>query len=114
MKPFHAPALACAAALLALTTAAPKADAFHSRGYVKFGVHGAHHHGKGRKAKRIKYGPRPKGYWRPGPEKGYGFRFSTYRGDPFGKNDYYDGGDCFYRNGHNFCEPRNWRFNIWR
>lgn len=61
--------------------------------------HGAHAH-KG----RIHYGGAPGlGYWRRGPLYGKGFAFSTYRGDPFGKSDYYDGDGCFYRRGRDFC-----------
>jgi hypothetical protein len=43
------------------------------------------------------------GYWRRGPKEGYGFGFSTYRKDPFGADDYYDGNRCHYRRHHDFC-----------
>lgn len=53
---------------------------------------------------KIHYGGAPGlGYWRRGPEKGYGFGFSSYRGDPFGHDDYYDGHGCYYLRGHDFC-----------
>lgn len=57
-----------------------------------------------RKAARVRYGGRAGvGYWRPGPDAGYGFGFSSYKGDPFGSDDYYDGGRCYYRKHRDFC-----------
>jgi hypothetical protein len=62
-----------------------------------------HHHHHGHTGK-IHYGGRPGlGYWRRGPAVGYGFAFSSYRKDPFGADDYYDGGLCHYRKRHDFC-----------
>ena len=43
------------------------------------------------------------GYWRPGPKTEYGFGFATYRGDPFGKDDYYDRSGCYYLHHKDFC-----------
>jgi hypothetical protein len=61
-------------------------------------------HPKQAEAAWVRYGGRPGlGYWRPGPASGYGFGFSTYKGDPFGSDDYWDGGRCYYRLHHDFC-----------
>ncbi len=65
------------------------------------------HHSKHVRTGRIRYGGAPGlGYWRKGPKRGYGFAFSSYKGDPFGKNDYYDGDRCFYRDGRDYCDKR--------
>lgn len=56
-------------------------------------------------AAHLRYGPAPLGVWRPGPKRGYGFAFSTYRGDPFAKDDYWDGRECFYLHHRDFCRP---------
>lgn len=65
------------------------------------------HHAKHARTGRIHYGGAPGlGYWRKGTLRGYGFAFSTYKGDPFGKNDYYDGDRCFYRDGRDYCDKR--------
>lgn len=77
-------------AAFAVFAAAPAAEARHqgSKGY----------------AKKVRYGGAPgRGYWRPGPAQGYGFGFSTYRGDPFGRDDYYDGDRCYYLHRRDFC-----------
>lgn len=69
-------------------------------------AHRAHHHkGHAQKhASKVHYGGKPGlGYWRRGPERGYGFRFSSYKADPFGADDYYDGDRCYYQKGRNFC-----------
>lgn len=50
------------------------------------------------------------GHWRPGPARGVAFGFSTYRGDPFGGDDYYDGHRCYYVHHQNYC-MRNHIFN---
>ena len=68
----------------------------------------AHHQkfsgGKHHKAHAVHYGGKHGlGYWRKGPETGYGYRFSSYKGDPFGADDYYDGGQCHYLHKRNFC-----------
>jgi len=66
----------------------------------------AHHFQKdhGRTAAKVRYGGKPGlGYWRPGPAKGYGFGFSSYKGDPFGSDDYWDGDKCYYVRHSNFC-----------
>jgi len=108
------PLVAIAAAAIAALTLVPAAQAGHRR------HHGHHHHGghvvydtggefKGKgPVAHLRYGPKPQGYWRPGPETGYGFRFSSYRGDPFGKNDYYDRHGCYYLRGANYCLPQYW------
>ena len=55
-------------------------------------------------ANKVHYGGKPgRGYWRKGPEKGYGFRFASYKGDPFGSDDYSDGDRCFYVHHQNYC-----------
>ncbi|MEQ1652170.1 MAG: hypothetical protein ABL897_06770 [Hyphomicrobium sp.] len=69
-------------------------------------AHRAHHHkGHAKKhAAKVHYGGKPGlGYWRRGPERGYGFRFSSYKGDPFGADDYFDGDRCYYQKRRNFC-----------
>ena len=65
-----------------------------------------HHHAARHAAEKVHYGGKPHlGYWRRGPEIGYGFGFSSYRGDPFGSDDYYDGGLCHYLKHQDFCYP---------
>lgn len=74
-------------------------------------AHRQHHHVSGQhggksahRPARVRYSGRGGvGYWRPGPETGYGFGFSSYKGDPFGNDDYYDGGRCYYQKHHDFC-----------
>jgi hypothetical protein len=59
-----------------------------------------------RKAEAVHYnGPKHKnlGYWRHGPATGYGFGFASYKGDPFGSDDYYDRAGCYYLHHKNFC-----------
>lgn len=64
----------------------------------------AHHTTKKGKAAKVRYGGKPGlGYWRPGPKRGYGFRFSSYKGDPFSSDDYYDGDRCYYVHHTNYC-----------
>jgi hypothetical protein len=49
------------------------------------------------------------GYHRAGPPHGYRFGFATYAGDPFARDDYYDGGRCYYLHRRDFCRgPRAW------
>ena len=80
----------------------PCCDAGHHK-------HHAHHH-----AKKIHYsGKHGVGYYRRGPKSSYGFGFSSYKGDPFGADDYYDGGRCHYLHKHDFCYPTRY-FNSWR
>ncbi len=43
------------------------------------------------------------GYHRAGPPHGYRFGFATYAGDPFARDDYYDGRGCYYLHRHDFC-----------
>lgn len=70
-------------------------------------AHGRHHHGKHHThhhANAVHYGGAPGlGYWRKGPKQGYGFGFSSYKGDPFGSDDYYDGDRCFYVRHQDHC-----------
>ena len=67
----------------------------------KASYHGNHSH---HRAAKVRYGGRAhRGYWRPGPVAGRGFGFSTYRGDPFGGDDYYDGNRCYYVHHKSFC-----------
>jgi hypothetical protein len=47
------------------------------------------------------------GYHRAGPAHGYRFGFATYAGDPFARDDYYDGRRCYYLHRRDFCRgPR--------
>ncbi|MFT3732867.1 MAG: hypothetical protein QM780_15840 [Hyphomicrobium sp.] len=51
------------------------------------------------------------GYHRAGPPHGYRFGFATYAGDPFARDDYYDGGRCHYLHHRDFCygpRPFGW------
>lgn len=76
---------------LAMTAFVPPADARHAA---------SKHPAVG----RVHYGGIPGiGYWRRGPKQGYGFGFSSYRGDPFGADDYYDRNRCYYLRRHDFC-----------
>ena len=43
------------------------------------------------------------GYHRAGPPHGYRFGFYTYAGDPFARDDYYDGRGCYYLHHRDFC-----------
>lgn len=95
-----------AAAMLAAITAPAHADkrTHHHHGY-------GHHHAA---TAKIRYGGKPGlGYWRPGPANGYGFAFSTYKGDPFGRDDYSDGGNCFYMHHRDHC-VKDWIFSGFR
>jgi hypothetical protein len=89
--------IAIAAGLLAALPVAAQAKHSHRSG--------EHHHPH---AAHLRYGPKPLGYWRPGPERGHGFAFSTYRHDPFGTDDYWDGRGCFYLHHRDFCRPYRW------
>lgn len=91
-------ALSVAAAVLVFAGQAPVAQA-----HVKHSVETYHKHYK---AAKVRYGGRKNlGYWRPGPERGPRFGFSSYRGDPFGDDDYYEGrgGRCYYVHHSNYC-----------
>jgi hypothetical protein len=46
------------------------------------------------------------GYYRRGPRSGYGFGFSSYKGDPFGADDYFDGYKCHYVHHRDYCDHR--------
>lgn len=91
-----------AAAGIAYLSLAVPASAHHRSGHYA----GQHHYHY--RAAKVHHGGKPHlGYWRRGPAKGYGFGFSTYRGDPFGDDDYYDGDRCYYVNHENFCMPNH-------
>src|SRR4051794_29797643 len=40
---------------------------------------------------------------RTGPPYGYKFGWASYRGDPFAGQDYFDGHNCYYTYGHDYC-----------
>jgi hypothetical protein len=91
--------LAFAAAAIALAVFAAPAEAHKGR------YHKHHHH---HNAGKVHYGGKPGlGYWRRGPEQGRGFGFSSYKGDPFGSDDYYDGNRCFYVRHRDHCVKNN-------
>lgn len=70
-------------------------------------VHKKHHTHAHKRTSRLRYGGAPGlGVWRKGPLRGRGFAFSSYKGDPFGHDDYYDGDRCFYVHGRDFCNKR--------
>ncbi len=51
------------------------------------------------------------GYHRAGPAHGYRFGFATYAGDPFARDDYFDGHRCYYLHRQDFCRgprPLGW------
>ena len=51
------------------------------------------------------------GYHRAGPPNGYRFGFATYAGDPFARDDYFDGRRCYYLHRRDFCRgsrPIEW------
>jgi len=51
------------------------------------------------------------GYHRYGPPYGPRFGFYTYAGDPFARDDYYDGRRCYYLHHRDFCRgprPLDW------
>jgi hypothetical protein len=51
------------------------------------------------------------GYHRYGPPYGPHFGFYTYAGDPFARDDYYDGRRCYYLHHRDFCRgprPLDW------
>jgi hypothetical protein len=93
-----------ATALLAVSLAISSPATAHMKRHHHAGdAHGSPWITKG-KAARVRYGGKPGlGYWRRGPEKGYGFRFSSYKGDPFGSDDYWDGDRCYYVLHRNHC-----------
>jgi hypothetical protein len=102
-----------AAAFLAATSAPVFAHRVHPCGSDPCATkHHGHHHKH--HAKKIHYsGKHGVGYYRRGPKSGYGFGFSSYKGDPFGADDYYDGGRCHYLHNRDFCYPRRY-FNSLR
>ncbi|WP_051112028.1 hypothetical protein [Hyphomicrobium denitrificans] len=100
-------ALAMAAAALAML--APGADAnttYHQHSRHSHKAHVKTHH------KHNAY--LHKGYSRPGPLYGYRFGFSTYAGDPFYSDDYFDGRRCYYLHHQDFCRgPKSLEWLRW-
>lgn len=98
-------ALACAIA--ALSCAAPLSEEAAANGWHK--SHTSHNRYVA-KHRRHAHPARPRhtryGYGRPGPRHGYGFGFSTYAGDPFYGDDYFDGRGCYYLHRQDFCRGR--------
>ena len=91
--------IACLAAVLAVASFSTPVQAHH-------GKHHGHKHAS--HVNRVHYGGKPGvGYWRKGPEQGRGFGFWSYKGDPFGSDDYYDGNRCFYVRHHDHCVKNN-------
>lgn len=88
-------------------SAAHHQHAHHSYKHHSHKAHVAHHH-KPVAQKR-------KGYSRRGPLYGYGFGFSTYAGDPFYKDDYFDGRRCYYLHRQDFCRgPKSLEWLRWK
>lgn len=99
---------------LTLWIAAAALAAASSPGLAHASQHHKGVHAKKAHAAKVRYGGKPGlGYWRPGPEKGYGFRFSSYKGDPFGSDDYFDGDRCHYDHHQNFCHPNRIFNGFW-
>lgn len=83
--------LSVASFVLGFAVLVPSADAHHWR----------HHNNYGFKL----------GYHRYGPPYGPRFGFYTYAGDPFARDDYYDGRRCYYLHRRDFCHgprPLDW------
>jgi hypothetical protein len=99
-SPIAIAAAAISAALaLSIAPAAACGNACSDAGHHK---HHAHHH-----AAKIHYsGKHGVGYYRKGPRSGYGFSFSSYKGDPFGADDYFDGYKCHYVHHRDYCDRR--------
>lgn len=98
--------MAAAVSVAFVVIAAPAGAKYQAR--VRKYDNDFHYH-----AAKVRYGGSPHlGYWRKGPARGHGvaFAFSTYRGDPFGSDDYYDGNRCYYVHHQNYC-MRNHIFN---
>ncbi len=92
--------ICCLAAVLAVASFSPPAGAHHAK-HHRHKHHAAH-------VNPVHYGGKPGlGYWRKGPEQGRGFGFWSYKGDPFGSDDYYDGNRCFYVRHHDHCVKNN-------
>ncbi len=88
--------LSVASFVLGLAALVPSADAHHWR----------HHHGRYHNNCCFKLG-----YHRYGPPYGPRFGFYTYAGDPFARDDYYDGRRCYYLHHRDFCRgprPLEW------
>jgi hypothetical protein len=95
-----------AAALALLSPAAGAGTLHHRHAHHSYKGHGAHHH------KHTAYSRR--GYSRRGPLYGYRFGFSTYAGDPFYSDDYFDGRRCHYLHHQDFCRgPKSLEWLRW-
>ncbi|MBA2126356.1 hypothetical protein DLM45_08980 [Hyphomicrobium methylovorum] len=96
-------------AVAALSFAMPATEANANGAHKTYKAHPAR---KAHVAKRhhYRFPARPRhtryGYGRPGPRYGYGFGFMTYKGDPFYRDDYYDGRGCHYLHRQDFCRGR--------
>lgn len=87
--------------LLAATSLVVVLHAASAQAHKSSSRHANHTHFK---AAKVRYGGHLHvGYWRPGPARGPRFGFSSYKGDPFGSDDYYDGRQCYYVHHRNFC-----------
>ncbi|HVZ05964.1 hypothetical protein [Hyphomicrobium sp.] len=86
-----------AALLVLVSPAFAKTTASLHHHYVHK-AHVAKHHMHRRHSAHLRHG-----YWRPGPPYGYRFGFSTYAGDPFYSDDYFDGRHCYYLHRRDFC-----------
>jgi len=106
--------IAFASLALALAWLAPVASA--STAINRHTHHSYKHHShKVHVAARHKHAAhKRKGYSRRGPLHGYGFGFSTYAGDPFAKDDYFDGRRCHYLLRQDFCRgPKSLEWLRW-
>lgn len=100
-------AFAVMAAALAMFASGTGASAnYHASSRHAHEAHGSTHY---------KHGAyRHKGYSRRGPLRGYGFGFSTYAGDPFYSDDYFDGRRCYYLHHQDFCRgPKSLEWLRW-
>ena len=87
--------------VIVIAAAALLVSAIPARAHHRHHIGAPHHKAH---AAKVHYGGKPGlGYWRRGPETGYGFGFASYKRDPFGSDDYFDGGRCYYLHHRNFC-----------
>ena len=90
--------VAAALAMLASNAGASTGTSHHKYARHSHKAHAATHHRHG--------AYRHRGYSCPGPRYGYRFGFSTYAGDPFYSDDYFDGRRCYYLHHQDFCRGR--------
>jgi hypothetical protein len=90
--------VAAALAMLASNAGASTGTSHHKYARHSHKAHAATHHKHGAYQHR--------GYSRSGPRYGYRFGFSTYAGDPFYSDDYFDGRRCYYLHHQDFCRGR--------